>query len=45
MTKGGKVDLPATSKDVLTSKVTLIVLRASVTLHHNMYVQKAWLSS
>lgn len=33
MTKGGKVDLPATSKDVLTSRVILTVLGASATLY------------
>jgi len=33
MIKGGKVDLPVTSEDFLTSRIILIVLQVCVTLY------------
>lgn len=38
MTKGGKVDLPASGKDIFTPGEMLIVLRVSVTLYTAMCV-------
>lgn len=37
-TKGGKVDLPASGKDIFTPGEMLIVLRVSVTLYTTMCV-------
>lgn len=38
MTKGGNVDLSASSKDIFTPGEMLTVLRVSVTLYTTMYV-------